>query len=172
MVFLIIFVFFIFVILYIYWYNKLSSSRQDVVQAWSDIDVQLNRRHDLIPNLVRVVTAYASHEKNILEKTTQLRTKALSLAPTDIQEKETVEKDLGENMQSLLGIAEAYPDLKANDEFLKLQQELVITEDEIASARRIYNGNVARYNILITTFPTNIIAKLHHFIESKFFQKV
>lgn len=153
-----------------YFYNKLVSSRQNVREAWSGIDVQLKRRHDLIPNLVQTVQGYAKHEEQLFNDITEERAKALSLSGSNMSRLAEIEDELGKSIKSLLAVAEAYPDLKANENFLKLQTELSETEDQIASARRIYNSNVADYNTLIGVFPVNIIAGIFHFSESAFFQ--
>jgi LemA protein len=151
-------------------FNKLNSRKQLVSEAWSDIDVQLKRRHDLIPNLIGLVQEYAAHEKSLFTEVTQLRSQAMTLGTNDISARSEVEKELESNLKSLLAVAEAYPDLKANTNYLKLQQELTDTEDEIASARRIYNSNVADYNTLVLSFPGNIIAVAAHFTTAGFFQ--
>jgi LemA protein len=151
-------------------FNKLTSGLQNVKEAWADIDVQLKRRYDLIPNLVSVVSQYATHEKEIFGTIAQERTKALSIGANDIQDKSTVENNLAESIKSIFAISESYPELKANTEFLKLQEELTNTEDEIASARRIYNSNVADYNSLVIMFPSNIVALLSGLRQASFFQ--
>ena len=156
---------------YVYSFNKLNSLNQHVTESWSDIDVQLKRRQDLIPNLIKVVQGYAAHEKNLMEELTLMRTKALTVDKDNLKEKASVEENLGDKTKSLLAVAENYPDLKANTEFLNLQKELSETEDEIASSRRIYNSNVAEYNTAVSTVPTNLIASLHHFTPKDFFQK-
>ena len=158
------------VIIYIYFYNQLNSERQSVIQSWSDIDVQLNRRHDLIPNLVRVVKAYASYEKTLLEELVDLRTKALSIPAQDISSKAVVEQQVSSVITNVLAVVEKYPDLKADSGFLKLQDELTRTEDEIASSRRIYNENVAEYLTHLQSFPSGIIASLQNFPRFSYFQ--
>lgn len=151
-------------------YNRLTSDRQNVIEAWSGIDVQLKRRHDLIPNLVQLVNAYATYEKNTLEELTQLRTRFLAIGPNDISAKSDVEQQIQKHLDSVVAIAEKYPDLKANTNYLKLQDELTETEDQIASARRIYNSNTADYNTRVMIFPNNLIAPLFHFTPYGFFQ--
>jgi LemA protein len=151
-------------------FNGLTSSRQKVNESWADIDVQLKRRQDLIPNLINTVKGYASHEEAIFEHIADIRAKAISLPLNDIEQKSEVEKDLGNSTQQLLAIAESYPDLKASENFQKLQQDLVNTEDEIASARRIYNDNAANYNTKTSVFPTNLISVLCNFKPVNFFQ--
>lgn len=149
-------------------YNGLVTVKNRVDEAWSDIDVQLKRRYDLIPNLVNTVKGYAAHEKELLEKITEARSQAMSAtAPAD---KEKAENMLSGTLKSLFAVAENYPDLKANQNFLELQRELTDTEDKIQAARRFYNGNVRDLNIKIEAFPTNIIASMMHFTKREFFQ--
>lgn len=165
------FLFFAFIVVcVIYLYNRLISSKQNVAEAWSGIDVQLKRRHDLIPNLVNLVKGYATYEKNLFEQITELRTKALSLNTDDIKGKSSVETDIEKSLKSIIAIAESYPDLKANTTYLELQEALTETEDQIASARRIYNSNAADYNTIVLSFPTNLLASLFHFSPSSYFQ--
>ncbi len=161
----------VFIAVYIFIYNKLVAAKQNVHEAWSDVDVQLKRRHDLIPQLIDVVRGYAKHEKDLLEKITHERAQALALDKDDLKSLAHIERALGEGLSSLFMVAEGYPDLKANTTFLKLQEQMSETEDQIASSRRIYNSNTADYNTLIKLFPLNLIAALHHFTESKFLEK-
>jgi len=149
-------------------YNGLVKLKNRVDEAWSDIDVQLKRRHDLIPNLINTVKGYATHEKELFEKVTLARTVAIS-AGTPAQ-KEEAENALSGTLKSLFAVAEAYPDLKANQNFLELQRELTDTEDKIQASRRFYNGNVRDFNTKIETFPTNIFAGMLHFVKREFFQ--
>jgi LemA protein len=149
-------------------YNGLIRLKNRVDEAWSDIDVQLKRRHDLIPNLVNTVKGYAAHEKELFEKVTQARAQAISAqTPAD---KEKAENMLSGTLKSLFAVAEAYPDLKANQNFLELQRKLTDTEDKIQASRRFYNGNVRDFNTKIETFPTNIFAGMLHFVKREFFQ--
>lgn len=157
-------------IVYFIFFNKLISLRQNCNEAWSDIDVQLRRRHDLIPNLVNIVKGYARHETQVLEEVTALRAQAMSPQTGGLSETSKIEQNIQTGIHSILAIAESYPDLKANEEYMNLQKELSNTEDEIASARRIYNENVAEYNTQIATIPTAMIASLHHFTAMSFFQ--
>ena len=148
-------------------YNGLIKLKNRVDEAWSDIDVQLKRRHDLIPNLINTVKGYAAHEKEVFEKVTEARTAAMG-AQTPA-EKENAENMLSGTLKSLFAVAENYPDLKANQNFLELQRELTDTEDKIQAARRFYNGNVRDFNIKIETFPSNIIAGMLNFTKRDFF---
>lgn len=140
----------------IWMYNSLIRVKNRVEEAWSDIDVQLKRRYDLIPNLISTVKGYAVHEKNLFEKVTEARTRAMSAGTAD--EKGKAENMLSGTLKSLFAVAENYPDLKANQNFLELQRELTDTEDKIQASRRFYNGNVRDLNTKIEVFPTNIMA--------------
>lgn len=150
-------------------YNRLIRSRNRVDTAWSDIDVQLQRRHDLIPRLVAAVDQYAKYERATLEAVTELRTEAMRV--TDIDARSKAEDDLSSGVQRLIALAENYPDLKANENFLKLQNELVETENYLQFARRYYNGSVRDYNTMTGTVPSNLIANLFGFDTRSFFQK-
>ena len=150
-------------------YNRLVRSRNRVSTAWSDIDVQLQRRHDLIPQLVKAVDAYAKYEKATLEAVTELRAEAMRVV--DVNARGEAEQALSEGVSRLLALAENYPDLKANENFLKLQAELVQTEDYLQFARRYYNGSVRDYNTLTETVPSNLVAGLFRFEPREFFQK-
>lgn len=149
-------------------YNKLVTLRGRADEAWSDIDVQLKRRYDLIPNLVETVKGYAKHEKDLLEKVTELRTSAMGAKSTaDRAEKENM---LSDTLKSLFAVSENYPELKANENFGKLQDELTDTENKIEAARRFYNANVRDLNISIASFPSNIIANMFKFTSKDLFQ--
>lgn len=148
-------------------YNGLIKLKNRVDEAWSDIDVQLKRRHDLIPNLVNTVKGYATHERELFEKVTAARTAAMGAGTP--AEKEQAENVLSGTLKSLFAIAENYPDLKANQNFLELQRELTDTEDKIQAARRFYNGNVRDFNIKIQVFPNNIFAGMLGFTKRDFF---
>ena len=150
-------------------YNRLIRSRNRVDSAWSDIDVQLQRRHDLIPRLVKAVDQYAKYEKATLEAVTELRTEAMQVA--EVNARGEVEEKLTEGVHRLMALAESYPDLKANENFLELQGELVATEDSLQFARRYYNGSVRDYNTMTATVPNNIVAGTFGFSEREFFQK-
>ena len=149
-------------------YNGLIKSRNRTDEAWSDIDVQLKRRYDLIPNLVETVKGYAEHERELFEKVTQARTTAMGAqAPA---EKAQAENALAGTLKSLFAVAENYPDLKANQNFLELQRELSDTENKIQAARRFYNGNVRDFNIKIEKFPNNLVAGMLGFKKRDFFE--
>ncbi len=149
-------------------YNGLIKLKNRVDEAWSDIDVQLKRRYDLIPNLINTVKGYAAHEKELFEKVTEARTQAMGAQnPAD---KEKAENMLSGALKSLFAVAENYPDLKANQNFLELQRELTDTEDKIQASRRFYNGNVRDFNTKIEVFPNNIFAGMLHFVKRDFFQ--
>lgn len=149
-------------------YNGLIKLKNRVDEAWSDIDVQLKRRYDLIPNLVNTVKGYAAHEKELFEKVTEARARAMGAGTT--QDKVQAENALSNTLKSLFAVAEAYPELKANQNFLELQRELTDTEDKIQAARRFYNGNVRDFNTKIQVFPTNIIAGMLGFSKRDFFE--
>ena len=150
-------------------YNRLIRSRNRVDTAWSDIDVQLQRRHDLIPRLVTAVDQYAKYEKATLEAVTELRTEAMQAA--DVRAKGKIEEKLSAGIERIIALAENYPDLKANENFLNLQNELVKTENYLQFARRFYNGSVRNYNTMTETVPSNIVARWFDFSARDFFQK-
>jgi LemA protein len=150
-------------------YNRLVRSRNRVDTAWSDIDVQLQRRHDLIPNLVKAVDQYAGYERATLEAVTELRAEAAGV--TDISARGDAEEALSAGVQRLIALAENYPDLKANENFLNLQKELAETEDYLQFARRYYNGSVRDFNTMTETVPSNIVAGVFGFDGRQFFQK-
>lgn len=149
-------------------YNSFVSLVNRTKEAWSDIEVQLKRRYDLIPNLVNTVKGYATHESGAFERVTEARAKAIG-AQT-LEDKSKAELGLSGALKSLFAVAEAYPDLKANQNFLELQRELSDTENKIQSARRFYNGNVRDLNTKIEQFPTNIIANMFKFGKVEFFE--
>ena len=150
-------------------YNRLIRSRNRVDTAWSDIDVQLQRRHDLIPRLVTAVDQYAKYERATLEAVTELRTEAMRAA--DVRARGKIEEKFSRGIDRIIALAEKYPDLKANQNFLKLQNELVETENYLQFARRFYNGSVRDYNTMTETVPSNIIAGWFRFSAREFFQK-
>ena len=149
-------------------YNRLVTLRNRVKEAWADIEVQLKRRYNLIPNLVETVKGYASHEKEVFEKVTQARAKAIGAQ--NLKEKAAAEDKLSSTLKSLFAVAENYPQLRSSENFQKLQEELTDTEDKIQAARRFYNGNVRDFNIKIESFPSNIIAKIFKFKKAEFFE--
>lgn len=148
-------------------YNSLIRSRNRVDEAWADIEVQLKRRYDLIPNLVNTVKGFAAQEAGVLERVTEARTRAMG-AQT-IQEHQQQENMLTGTLKSLFAVAESYPDLKSNQNFLQLQSELADTENKIQAARRFYNGNVRDFNTKIEVFPTNLFAQMLGFTKRAFF---
>lgn len=149
-------------------YNSLVTLRTRSSEAWADIDVQLKRRYNLIPNLVNSVKAYASHEKGTLEKVTQARTMAMGAGT--IREHGKAENMLTGALKSLFAVSESYPDLKANENFLELQRELSDTENKIQASRRFYNTNVRDLNIKVESFPSNVIANMFKFVKKEFFE--
>lgn len=153
----------------IFLYNRLIRSRNRVDNAWSDIDVQLQRRHDLIPNLVEAVDQYAKYEKATLAAVTELRAEAMRV--TDVRDRGEAEEQLSVGVQKLIAVAEDYPDLKANENFLNLQGELAETENYLQFARRYYNGSVRDFNTLTETVPSNLVAAAFGFTGRRFFQK-
>lgn len=149
-------------------FNSLVTLRNRVSEAWSDIDVQLKRRYDLIPNLINTVKGYATHESGVFEKVTAARTAAMQASTAS--DKAQAENMLSDTLKSLFAVTEAYPDLKANQNFLELQRELSDTENKIQASRRFYNGNVLALNNKIDMFPSNIIASLFNFAKREFFE--
>lgn len=149
-------------------YNSLARGRVGVQGAWADIDVQLKRRHDLIPNLVETVKGYAKHEREALEAVIAARARAVSAGP--IEDKIAAEGGLTQALGRLMAVAEAYPDLKANTNFMQLQGELTGTENVIARARGGYNGAAGGYNQTLVQFPTNIVAGIFGFKSMPFFE--
>ncbi len=142
-------------------YNRLVKSRNQVKEGWSGIDVQLKRRHNLIPNLVSTVEGYAEHEKDVFEEVTALRTKIRETH--SVEQKGMLEGQLSRGLMNIFAVAEQYPDLKANTNFIQLQEQLAEIEDQIQLARRYYNGTTRDYNTLIESFPQLIIAALFQF---------
>jgi LemA protein len=150
-------------------YNSLVRARNEVKNAWSQIDVQLNRRHDLIPNLVETVKGYMTHERETLEAVTRARQQAIQVSD-DLEKKAQAENQLTQTLRSLFAVSEAYPDLKANQNFLALQEELTATENRISFSRQYYNDSVLRLNNRIESFPTNLIAGMFNFERAQFFE--
>jgi LemA protein len=152
----------------IFKYNGFISLVTRTKEAWSDIDVQLKRRYDLIPNLVNTVKGYATHESSAFEKVTEARSRAMQA--TTVAEKGEADNMLTGTLKSLFAISEAYPELKANTNFIELQRELSDTENKIQASRRFYNGNVRDLNTAIDQFPGNIIANIFKFAKMEFFE--
>ncbi len=158
-------------------YNNFVKLVQRTKEAWADIDVQLKRRYDLIPNLVETVKGYASHERETFDAVTNARAEATkvhvdptNITPETLKAMAGAEAGLGQALGKLLAVAEAYPDLKANTNFLELQRELSDTENKIQAARRFYNGNVRDLSIALQSFPSNIIGKMFSFKAESFFE--
>jgi LemA protein len=149
-------------------YNGLVRLRNQLENAWAQIDVQLKRRCDLIPNIVETVKGYAKHESGTLEKVIQARN--MALAAKTVGERAEAENILSGTLKSLFAVTEAYPDLKANQNFLALQEELTSTENKIAFSRQFYNDSVMTFNTHIEVFPQNIIAGMFHFVRREFFE--
>jgi len=152
-------------------YNRFVGLRQHIRESWAGIDVELKRRHELVPNLVATVGGYARHEHDLLERVVAARSRAIGAADR-LDRKSAEEGELGVCLGRLLSLTEAYPDLKADSHFLALQEELVNTEDRLAAARRFYNGNVRSFNTLQHSFPTNIVAGAFGFKSCDFFELV
>lgn len=151
-------------------YNGLVRARQMVQEAWSGIDVQLKRRADLIPNLVETVKGYASHEKDALESVTAMRAAAQGVNPDDVAGRAKAEGMLSQALGKLFAVAEAYPDLKANENFLDLQNTLETIEGEIQMSRRYYNGSARDLNIKVESFPSNFVANQFNFVQADYFE--
>lgn len=149
-------------------YNNFVRMRNRVQEAFADIEVQLKRRYDLVPNLVEIVKGYAAHEKEVFDKVSQAR--SMAMGAEGMAEKAQAENYFSETLKSLFAVSEAYPDLKANQNFLELQRELVDTEDKIQSARRFYNGAVRDFNTAIQSFPGNLFARLFNFKSAEMFE--
>ena len=167
----------ILVVYVIYAYNRFIKYVQEANEAWADIDVQLKRRYDLIPNLIETVKGYAAHERGVFEEVTEARAKATqvhvdpsNVTPEQLQAMAGAESQLTQSLGKLLAVAEDYPDLKANQNFSELQAELVDTENKIQAARRFYNGNVRELNTQLQQFPANIIGNLFSFEEREYFE--
>jgi LemA protein len=156
-------------------YNSFVRLRNTIQESWRQVDVELNRRYELIPNLVETVRAYAAHERNTLEEVTRLRNQAATLAhqgggDVPSEQRAQIEGALSGAVRNLMVSVEAYPDLKSNQNFLELQRELTDTEDRIAAGRRFYNANVRAYNTKVEQVPSNIVANLFHFEKATYFE--
>ncbi len=160
------------IVVLVFWaiavFNGLITLRARTQEAWSDIDVQLKRRYDLIPNLVATVKGYAGHERELFEKVAMAR--AAAMGAKTVQERSTAENALSSTLKTLFAVTENYPQLQASQNFLELQRELRDTEDKIQAARRFYNGNARDLNIKIEVFPANLIAGMFGFKEMEFFE--
>lgn len=165
------------VVYVVYLYNRFVKLTQRAKEAWADIDVQLKRRYDLIPNLIETVKGYAAHERETFEQVTQARAAATqvhvdpsNITPEQITAMAGAESALSGALSRLLAVAENYPDLKANTNFLELQRELSDTENKIQAARRFYNGNVRDLNIALESFPSNIVGNMFNFKAEEYFE--
>lgn len=153
------------VAIYITAYNGLQRAKVYTEESWSQIDVQLKRRNDLIPNLVETVKGYAKHESETLEKVVQLRNQLTEIPAGDHEETLKVSNQITDSLRTIFALSENYPDLKANQNFLSLQEELTNTENKIAYSRQLYNSSAAQYDQKLLTFPSNIVAKIHQFTK-------
>lgn len=162
------------VILLVLWmvgmYNVLVRLRNETKNAWAQIDVQLKRRHDLIPNLIETVKGYMNHERQTLESVTQARTQAVNVSGGTVAEQAQAENMLSKTLRSLFAVSENYPDLKANQNFLALQEELTSTENKISFARQFYNDAVMKLNNKIQMFPSNMMASMFNFKQAESFE--
>ncbi|MDO5509883.1 MAG: LemA family protein [Weeksellaceae bacterium] len=155
-------------VLGISYYNRFVRLKTLVLEAWSGVDVMLKQRYDLIPNLVETVKGYAAHEQGTLQQVTEARTQAMRAV--DVPQQQAAEQNLTRALGGLFAVAEQYPDLKANHNFLQLQEQLARIEGDLEKARRYYNGTVRENNILVQTFPSNIVANIFNFSTSNFFE--
>ena len=159
------------VAVYISMYNGLQRAKVNTDESWSQIDVQLKRRNDLIPNLVETTKGYAKHERETLSKVVELRNQMVALpADVDPQKKMELSNQLTDSLKSIFALAENYPDLKASQNFTQLQEELTNTENKIAYSRQLFNSSAAVYNQKLLTFPSNVVAKMHHFTKVKYLE--
>ncbi|MGH2661663.1 MAG: LemA family protein [Actinomycetota bacterium] len=149
-------------------FNRLVRNRNRVENSWSGIDVQLRRRYDLIPNLIETVKGYATHERELFDRVTQARTQAIQAG--NVADQAQAETEITRSLGRLLAVAEAYPQLRANENFLALQEELTATESKIAFSRQFYNDQVMRFNTLIEQFPSLLVARLARFTPREFFE--
>ena len=159
------------VAVYISMYNGLQRAKVNTDESWSQIDVQLKRRNDLIPNLVETTKGYANHERETLSKVVELRNQMVALpADVDPQKKMELSNQLTDSLKSIFALAENYPDLKASQNFTQLQEELTNTENKIAYSRQLFNSSAAVYNQKLLTFPSNVVAKMHHFTKVNYLE--
>lgn len=150
-------------------YNRLVSVRQHLRESWSGVDVELKRRHDLVPNLVRTVQGYAGHEERIFTRVAELRSEAIRHVAAG-RASGQAEGDLSRELHRLIAVSERYPELKADRNFLELQKELALTEDRIAAVRRFYNANVREMNTLVSTLPSALVASVFGFSAERYFE--
>ena len=159
------------VAVYISMYNGLQRAKVNTDESWSQIDVQLKRRNDLIHNLVETTKGYAKHERETLSKVVELRNQMVALpADVDPQKKMELSNQLTDSLKSIFALAENYPDLKASQNFTQLQEELTNTENKIAYSRQLFNSSAAVYNQKLLTFPSNVVAKMHHFTKVNYLE--
>ncbi len=158
------------IIVLVVMYNGLVQAKNSVKNAWSQIDVQLKRRHDLIPNLVETVKGYMKHERETLESVTKARQQAVDLSNASVADRAKIENFLSQTLKSLFAVSENYPDLKANQNFLGLQEEITTTENRVSFSRQAYNDEVLNLNNKTEMFPTNIIAGMFNFEQAEFFE--
>lgn len=158
------------VVIYVIIYNGLVSARMHTKESWAQIDVQLKRRNDLIPNLIETVKGYAKYEQGTLEKVIGLRNQLMEIPANDQQATMEVSNQLSSALKSVFALSEAYPDLKANQQYTKLMEELTNTENKIAYSRQLFNSTTANYNAKLQMFPTSIVAKMGHFEPSVFLE--
>lgn len=170
LVWIIIIIIVLLIAIYITAYNGLQRAKVYTEEAWSQIDVQLKRRNDLIPNLVETVKGYAKHEQETFEKVVKLRNQLTQVPADNREETLKVSNELTNSLKTIFALSENYPDLKANQNFLSLQEELTNTENKIAYSRQLYNTSAAQYDQKLLTFPSNIIAKIHHFTKVDYLQ--
>lgn len=161
-------------VLFIAPYNSFVRQRNVIQESWRQVDVELNRRYELLPNLIETVRAYAAHERNTLEEITQLRTRAVQMSQGTGTEADpqraAVEQELTGAVRNLMVSVEAYPELRSNENFLELQRQLAETEDRIAAGRRFYNANVRAYNTKVESVPSNMVANMFHFEKATYFE--
>lgn len=155
-------------LLSVFYFNRIVKLENMSKEAWSDVNVQLKRRYDLIPNLVTVVKGYMGHEKNTLKELTELRNTALKKDMPEL--KELTENKIADSLRHIIALAENYPDLKASEQFLELQRNLADIEDKLQISRRYYNATIRNYNIALHSFPSNIIANIFNFKEQAYFE--
>lgn len=158
------------VIIYVVIYNGLVADRMHTQEAWSQIDVQLKRRNDLIPNLLETVKGYAKYEQSTLQKVVGLRNQLMTVSDDDPQAKMEISNQLSNSLKSIFALSEAYPDLKANQQYQQLMEELTNTENKIAYSRQLFNTTTANYNSKLQMFPTSIVANLSHFKPAVFLE--